>query len=143
LSCIIAEDEKHIATLATVKRYDTGMTLYYIPVRPLWQWMQSGQGNGITELITGIFAYLEQVVKIPFYTEQAVISHQYETLEQWVNDDQEEEEPYRQKQLDELYTMQNAGQKIYMQIIKPENLTQFENVVHQFQPTEDWQRIGQ
>jgi hypothetical protein len=140
LSCIIAGDKNRSATLATVKRYDTGMTLYYIPVRPLWQWMQSGQGNGITELITGIFAYLEQVVKIPFYTEQnSYLASQYETLEQWVNDDQEEDEPYRQIQLDELYTMQNAGQKIYMQIIKPENLTQFENVVTNFHATEDWQ----
>jgi hypothetical protein len=140
LSCIIAQDEKHIATLATVKRYDTGMTLYYIPVRPLWQWMQSGQGNGITELITGIFAYLEQVVKIPFYTQEAsYLGYQYETLEQWVNDDQEDE-PYREKQLDELYTLQNAGQKIYMQIIKAENLAQFESVVQGFHATEEWQQ---
>jgi hypothetical protein len=144
LSCIVAEDESHIATLATVKRYDTGMTLYYIPVRPLWQWMQSGQADSITELIIGVFAYLEQVVKIPFYTEQAsYLAMQYETLEQWINDDQEEEEPERQKQLDELYTMQNAGIKIYAQIINPENLKAFENVVQNFQPAEDWQKEWQ
>lgn len=140
LSCIIAEDENHRATLATVRLYDTGMTLYYIPVRPLWQWMQSEQSPQITELLICLFAYLEQVVKIPFYTEQAsYLGYQYETLEQWVNDDQEDE-PYWKKQLDELYTMQNAGQKIYMQIIKPENLTQFESVVTNFQATEDWQQ---
>lgn len=35
LECIIASDENHEATLTTVSRFDTGMCLYYIPVRPL------------------------------------------------------------------------------------------------------------
>ena len=139
LSCIIAQDEKHTATLATVKRFDTQMTLYYIPVRPLWHWMQSSQGERLSELIICMFAYLEQVVKMPFYTEQSsYLASQYETLEQWVNDEQEDE-PYRQRQLDEFYTMQNAGLKIYAQIIKPAYLTTFENVVRNFNPEEDWE----
>lgn len=142
LSCFVAEDEQHTATLATVKRYDTGMTLYYIPVRPLWQWMESGQYPQITELLICLFAYLEQVVKIPFYTEQGYLSYQYQTLEEWVNDDQEEDE-YHQVQLDELYLMQNAGQKIYMQIIKPESLSRFEIVIANFNASEDWLRDWQ
>jgi len=143
LSCIIAQDEEHIATLATIKRYDTGMMLYYVPVRPLWHWMQSSQGQRLSELIICLFAYLEQVVKMPFYTEQSsYLAGQYETLEQWVNDDQEDEAD-RDRQLDELYTMQNAGLKIYAQIIKPENLAQFENVVQNFNPQEDWEQDWQ
>jgi hypothetical protein len=141
LSCIIAEDEKHIATLATVKRYDTGMTLYYIPVRPLWHWVQCSQSQPLAELIIAMFAYLEQVVKVPFYTEQdSYLASQYETLEQWVNDDEEEDEPYRGKQLDELFTMQNAGKKIYTQIINPDRLVTFEKVVQDYHATEDWEQ---
>ena len=138
LSCIIAKDDKHIATLATVKRYDTGMTLYYIPVRPLWHWLQGSQSQPLAELLLCMFAYLEQVVRVPFYTEQdSYLASQYETLEQWVNDDQEDE-PYRQKQLDEFYVMQNAGLKIYAQIIDPQRLADFENVVQNFQCNESW-----
>ncbi len=139
LSCIVAKDDTHIATLATVKRFDTGMTLYYIPVRPLWHWVQCSQSQPLAELIICLFAYLEQVVKVPFYTEQgSYLASQYETLEQWVNDEQEDE-PYRDKQLDELYTMQNAGLKIYAQIINPQRLAAFESVVQNFQPRENWE----
>lgn len=138
LSCIIAEDDGHTATIATVKRYDTGMTLYYIPVRPLWQWMDSGVCSEITELLICLFAYLEQVVRIPFYTEEgSYLSYQYQILEDWVHDDQEDDE-HQQVQLDTLYTLQNAGQKIHLQILKPENLHRFEHVVTQFNPSEDW-----
>jgi len=140
LSCIIAGDDKHIATLATVKRYDTGMTLYYIPVRPLWQWMESGQAQQVTDLLFCVFAYLEQVVKVPYYTEQdTYLSYQYQTLEDWVNDDQEEEE-YQQRQLDELYTMQNSGLKVYAEIIRPDRLAQFDSVIEGFKATEEWEQ---
>jgi hypothetical protein len=140
LSCIIAKDDNHIATLATVRRFDTGMTLYYIPVRPLWNWVQCSQSQPIAELLICVFAYLEQVVKVPFYTEQdSYLASQYETLEQWVNDDIEDDETYRDIQRDELYTMQNAGLKIYAQIIKPQRLTDFEQVVKSFQCSENWQ----
>ncbi|MCW3120364.1 MAG: hypothetical protein JWM28_4446 [Chitinophagaceae bacterium] len=139
VSCIIAKDERHIATLATLKRFDTNMTLYYIPVRPLWHWVQCSQSQPLAELIIAVFAYLEQVVKVPYYTEQdSYLASQYETLEQWVNDDQEDEK-YRNIQLDELYTMQNAGLKIYQQIIEPQRLIDFERVVQNFQCKENWQ----
>jgi hypothetical protein len=139
LLCIIAKDEKHIATLATIKRFDTNMTLYYIPVRPLWRWMQREQHHELVALIISMFGYLEQVIKVPYYTEQdSYLASQYETLDQWVNDDQDEE-PYRQKQLDELYLMKNSGLKIYAQIIDPQRLATFESVVEGFAPLESWQ----
>jgi hypothetical protein len=144
LFCFIAKDDKHIATLATIKRFDTGMTLYYIPVRPLWNWVQCCQSQPIAELLICMFAYLEQVVKIPFYTEQdSYLASQYETLEQWVNDDTEDDEAYRDKQRDELYTMQNAGLKIYTQIINPQRLKLFEQVVRTFECRADWQHDWQ
>jgi len=141
LSCIIAKDDKHTATLATVKRFDTGMTLYYIPVRPLWQWMQSGHEQKVTVLLFCVFAYLEQVIKVPYYTEQdTYLSYQYQTLKDWINDDQQEEDEYRQQQLDELYTMHNSGLKVYAEIIKPDRLTNFENVVQGFKVNEEWEQ---
>jgi len=139
ISCIVAEDDRHVATLATVRRFDTGMTLYYIPVRPLWYWMQDKDSQPIADLIFGMFAYLEQVVRVPYYTEQdSYLASQYETLEEWVKDEQEDE-PYREKQKDELYTMRNSGLKIYAQIIDPKRLADFENVVQHFQAKEEWQ----
>jgi len=59
-------------------------------------------------------------------------THQYETIDQWVNDEQEEEqddENYRQEQLDELYTLQNAGIHIWRQVTNPHWLENMENII--------------
>lgn len=140
LECIIASDEQHIATLATVSRYDTGMNLYYIPVRPLWHWVQSGQGQKLAKLLLAICAYLHQVVQIPFYTEHGnYVGCQYQMIEDWINDEQEDEED-RQQQLDELYIMHNAGLKLYEQIRKPYYLELFASIVDNFQPVDEWEQ---
>ncbi len=140
LECIIASDEQHIATLATVSRYDTGMNLYYIPVRPLWHWVQSSQGQRLAELLLAICAYLHLVVQIPFYTENdSYVGCQYQMIEDWVNDDQEDEDD-RQQQLDELYILQNAGLKLYEQIRNPHYVEQFAHIVGNFRPVDSWEQ---
>ncbi len=140
LNCIIAKDEKHIATLATVEQYDTNMTLYYIPVRPLWYWVQSSQGQRIAELLLGVFAYLHQVVAIPFFAEpNSYLASQYEYIEQMVDEEEDDEPCHKEQLLDELYTLQNAGLKLYTQISNPHWLEQFENTVLNFHHAESWE----
>jgi PAS domain S-box-containing protein len=139
LHCIVAKDENHTATLATVKQYDTGMTLYYIPVRPLWHWVNSKEGTHIADLLLGIFAYLHQVVGIPFYSESgSYLASEYDYIEQMV-DEEQDEEPYRQKQKDELYVMKNAGIKLLKLINDKERLAQFEPAVLNFRHTDKWE----
>jgi hypothetical protein len=140
LECIIAGDERHTAILATVNRYDTGMCLYYIPVRPVCYWVQNSQSQKLAELLLSVFAYLHQVVRVPFYTEpDSYVGCQYQMMEDWVNDDQEDE-GYRDAQLDELYTMHNAGLKLHTQISKPEYVERFADTVGNFNPADDWEK---
>jgi hypothetical protein len=146
LDCIILKDEKHIATLATIRQFDTGATMYYIPVRPLWNWSNKAQQQPIAELVSAIFAYLVQVVKMPFYTEMdSYLGQQYGYIEQMILDeteDCEEDKEYRQVQTDELYTLQNAGLHIYRAITTPELLTRMEEIVSGYAHNEvrdnDW-----
>lgn len=139
LECIIACDEMHTATLATVSRYDTGMNLYYIPVRPLWHWVQSSQAQKLAELLLSVCAYLHQVVQIPFFTENgSYVGSQYQMMEDWVHDDEQEEEE-RQKQLDELYIRHNAGLKLHEQIRNPHYLEQFKHITENFCPVDNWE----
>ncbi len=140
LDCIIVSDEQHTATLATVSRYNTGMCLYYIPVRPLCYWVQNSQSQRLAELLLSVFAYLHQVVGVPFYTEQgSYVGCQYQMIEDWVNDDQEDE-GYRDEQLDELYILHNAGLKLHQQISKPEYLERFADIIKDFNPADDWEK---
>jgi hypothetical protein len=146
LDCIILKDEQHTATLATIRQFNTDMTLYYIPVKPLWNWIQQAKHQDITEVIIAVFAYLQQVVQVPFYTEQGSYLHnQYSYLDEMINEDienDEEEDAYRQEQLDELYTLQNAGIHLYRQISDPQKLEQMETTVLNYSNTEncneDW-----
>ena len=139
LQCILLQDDRHTATLATLTQFDTGMTLYYIPVRPVWHWVQSSEGQHISELLLGIFAYLHQVVGIPFFTDPgSYLASEYEYIEQMVEDEQDEE-PYRQKQKDEIYTLKNAGIKLHRLIEKPECLAAFEQTVLNFRHADTWE----
>jgi len=142
LDCFIACDDNHIATLATVSRYNTGTNLFYIPVRPLWHWVRSVEAQKLANLLLSVFAYLHQVVQIPFYTENgSYVGGQYQMIEDWVNDDQEDADD-RQSQLDELYTLHNAGLKLHEQIRNHFHLEQFENVVSDFRPVDGWEKDG-
>jgi hypothetical protein len=146
LDCIIIKDELHVGTLGTIRRYDTDMTLYYIPCKPLWNWVQQSQQQDIAELVMVIFAYLNQVVQIPFYTEQySFLKGQYEYIDEMINQDmvdEEEEMEYRQQQLDELYILQSAGMHLYREIIKPHWLEQMETIALKYSHAEkrdnDW-----
>jgi hypothetical protein len=139
MHCIVAKDERHTATLAIVRQYDTGMTLYYIPVRPLWHWVNSKEGKHIADLLLGVFAYLYQVVGIPFFSESgSYLASEYDYIEQMV-DEEQDEEPYRQKQKDELYVMKNAGLKLLKQIGEQERLAQFETTILNFRHTDKWE----
>jgi hypothetical protein len=67
--CMILEDKGKKAVLWVVKTFDLSHCLFYILVRAYWNWSQSAEQERITELVTVIFAYLHQVVDIPFYAE--------------------------------------------------------------------------
>ncbi|WP_158991721.1 hypothetical protein [Mucilaginibacter sp. L196] len=143
LDCIIGQDAQHNSTLATVSCMDTGTTLYFIPVRPYWRWAQCSQQQTIAELVLVIFAYLHQVVKIPFYTEDdSCLNGHYEMIEQWINDtygEEDNEQEYQDEQLDDLYTLRNAGTHIYRQLIHPHWLAQMETVILNYRHTDKWE----
>jgi len=115
LDCIILKDDAHEATLATISQFDTGRTLYYIPLKPLWKWVNDPEQNAVADVMLSIFAYLYQVVQIPIYTDySSFLGEQYRYTEDMINeemseDEDDEENAYRNSQLDELYSMQNSG----------------------------------
>jgi len=115
LDCVILQDDTHAATLATISRYDTGRTLYYIPFKPLWKWVNDSEQQAAANVVLAIFSYLYQVVQIPSYTDPyTFLGGQYRYVEDWINeeayeDEDDETKGYREEQLGELYQMQNSG----------------------------------
>ncbi|RCH56814.1 hypothetical protein DJ568_02875 [Mucilaginibacter hurinus] len=134
--CQILQDKRKKAVLSVIKTFDLSNCLFYIPVRAYWNWSQTAEKERITELVTVIFAYLHQVVEIPFYAESGTfLDYQYDTLEQWIYEAEdegntdEEEKGWRKQQEDTIYEMRRAGGHIMPVIKNPAWLTRMEEIV--------------
>jgi hypothetical protein len=138
LQTMIVQDKGKRSVLAVGKTLGMGYDLYYIPIRAYWKMAGSAQHQRQVELLSVIFAYLYQVVKLPFYAESGTYIHgQYDTLYNWVFDDDldegnPEEVEYHQLQEDTLYKLFQAGGHILPRIASPALLQNMERVVTAF-----------
>ena len=138
--CIIIRDEMHRATLATLQTYDTGRCIYYIPVRPLWRITQIAQQQPLAEMLLSVFAYLNQIVEIPYYRGNgSYLDCMYNTLEDWINEelDDDQEQEYRDDQNKDLKELTDAGEELYPLISNPFYLDNFETHIQNYQKAEN------
>jgi len=140
--CIIMKDGSHSATLAVLKRFDTGMCLYYIPVRPLWNVVQTAQQQPLAQMLLSVYAYLYQVANVPYYAEQdCYMFYQYETMQNWIDeadDEDEEEKPYRDEQNEILQTLNDAGNRLLTIIREKDCLTNWEASITAYRQSGNW-----
>lgn len=80
----IIQDEAHSACLATVKRVRMGMTLYYIPVEPLYRICQERKRKKEAGLLLSVFSYLYNVAGMPYFRGDSYMSYLYEMLQEWI-----------------------------------------------------------
>lgn len=143
LDCIILKDEIHEAVLATISQYDTGRMLYYIPLKPLSQWVAIAAQQAVAEVVLAIFAYLYQVAEVPLFSDfDTFLFDQYRYVEDMINEENyeyeneseengslSEEANYRRVQLDELYTLQNNGIQLGRLMAEKSRLERMEETV--------------
>ncbi len=151
--CVIINDKAKKAVLSVVKTLDLSLCLFYIPVRPYWKWLQNPEQKRISDLVTVVFAYLHQVVDIPFYAESgSFMDYQYDTLEQWIGETEdegmndEEDKAWRQQQEDTLYELKRAGGHIMPIIKNPDWLAKLERIIlayhHQDKEELEWELLA-
>lgn len=132
LECVIVKTEIQEAVLATAKTMRLN-GLYYIPVCGYWKLKNRVGMNAETETLLHLFAYLNQQAGVPFFQESGCfIDEQYDTLETWLSDMQDEdeqEEPYRQEQLNAMYELRKAGAHLMPEIQNPKLLTDFSEIL--------------
>lgn len=131
LQLVFLQDETHPACIATVKRYDTGTTLFYIPVYPLLKENKKACG-----LLQSIFAYLLQVVKIPYFRDSSsFLFYNYETICEWVHDEPGEwSDTEFHEIVAEFKSLKRNGDTIYRRINSPYHLQDFEKRLKNFNP---------
>ncbi|MGG7468656.1 hypothetical protein ACVVIH_07125 [Chryseobacterium arthrosphaerae] len=113
------------------ERYNTGATLYYIPVLPLYRLSKEKKYKKAFQLLLSVYSYLYHIVDIPYYRQEASYLYwMYDMLEQWAIEDDETEDAL--SLLAEIKQAEWIGDYIERKIYNPQNLQRFETRLHQF-----------
>lgn len=122
---ILADDT--MVKLATQHTYHTGMTLFYIPVLPLYRLLQNRKQKQNATLLLSVFAYLYHVAGIPYYRDDySKLTYYYECIEEGLMEGCEEDDT---DEKNSLYSACNAasyyGDCMHRKIYNPHQLNQF------------------
>ena len=113
------------------ERYDTGTTLYYIPIEPLYQMLHDPKRKRNAQLLISICSYLYHIADIPYFRqEDSYLYWMYEMHKEWVEQDEETEEAEAYKR--EFGKAELIGDCIEQKIFNPINLQVFERRLNSF-----------
>jgi hypothetical protein len=137
LHVLIIQDKDLSACIATAKIFDTGTTLYYIPVRPLFDLINNKSRKHVASLLLSIYSWLYRVIKVPFYTNiNNYVGSCYGSLESWYMD----EEVGNEEDIKEFEEMRQCGMAIERKIKNPSHLQLFERRIKRFIAVSDTER---
>ncbi|MGV4438743.1 hypothetical protein ACQ1PL_04495 [Ornithobacterium rhinotracheale] len=120
--------------LSVSEVYNTGMTLFYIPIEPLYFLLKSRKNKQLANLLLSVYSYYLRVINLPYYTEESdFLGYHYDILEEWIKEDFYNIEE-REQQLAKLKQTKYIGEIIYHKIMNEKNLYFFKNRLNQFKP---------
>jgi len=126
---LLQDNKKTI--LQSEERYDTGTTLYYIPIVPLYRMLQDKKRKKTSQLLLSVCSYLYHIANIPYYRqEDSYLYWIYEMHNDWIEDDYETEENEMQKS--ELRKAEQIGDKIEQKLFNRINVKVFDQRLKAF-----------
>lgn len=121
------------------ERYNTGATLYYIPVSPLYRLLHNKERKTNAHLLLSVCAYLYHIVDIPYYRQEASYLYwMYEMMNDWVEQDDYTEET--KGYLAEIKEAEFIGDFMEQRIYNRISLTVFEQRIEKFKVRNDFDR---
>ena len=113
------------------EKYNTGTTLYYIPIEPLYQMLHDPKRKRNAQLLVSVCSYLYHIADIPYYRqENSYLYWMYEMHKDWAEQDDETDETENCKQ--EFAKAELIGDCIEQRIFNPINLQVFEQRLNTF-----------
>ena len=113
------------------ERYNTGTTLYYIPVVPLFKMLKDPKRKKTAQLLLSVCSYLYHIAQIQYYRqEESYLYWLYEMMNDWVEQDEETEETESYKS--ELRNAEYIGDRIEQKLFNRTNLKVFEQRLNRF-----------
>ena len=119
------------------ERYNTGATLFYIPVASLYRMLHNRKRKRNAHLLLSVCAYLYHIADIPYYRQEASYLYwMYEMMNDWVEmDDQTEQTAVYLAEIKQAeYIGDFMEQRIYNRI----NLAVFEQRINSFKAKDDF-----
>jgi hypothetical protein len=113
------------------EKYDTGTTLYYIPIEPLYQMLHDPKRKRNAQLLISVCSYLYHIANIPYFRqEESYLYWIYEMHEDWLEQDDvtDETEVYKR----EFEKAELIGDCIEQKIFNNINLQVFEQRLNAF-----------
>lgn len=132
LKLVIIQNDSKAASIATLKIYDTGTTLYYIPEHPLYRLVNNKDRRA--PLLLSVYAYFLQVAKVPYYrNNDSFLGSCCEVIKEWIMDDPGNWSREELKEIMEgLALQENSGNRMLKKISSPVHLLQFFKRIRQF-----------
>jgi len=128
--------------LQAEETYNTGNTLYYIPIVPLYRLLQDRRTKMAAQLLLCTCAYLYQIAGIPYYTDDSsYLCWQYDMIRQWVENDPTDwgQESYNGNR-SQLNTAEHIGTVMQRRLWNPCHLNRFQDLATQFIPLDSFSR---
>lgn len=122
---------------------DTGTTLYYIPVEPLYWMSHDAWYKRNAKLLLSLFSYLYHIAEVPYYRQQdSYLYWMYEMHREWTEQDDEGEQ--RERFLHEFDRAEIIGDFIEKKIYNPISLRLFGQRLRSFKCRDafDWECLS-
>lgn len=119
------------------ERYNTGATLFYIPVASIYRMLHNRKRKRNAHLLLSVCAYLYHIADIPYYRqEDSYLFWMYEIMNDWVEQDDctDETAVYLAEIKQAEYIGDYMEQRIYNRI----NLNVFEHRINSFKAKDDF-----
>lgn len=121
------------------ERYNTGATLFYIPVASLYRMLHNHKRKRNAHLLLSVCAYLYHIADIPYYRqEDSYLYWMYEMMNDWVEQDDYTDEAA--VYLAEIKQAEYIGDYMEQRIYNHTNLTVFEQRINGFKVKDDFDR---
>ena len=137
----VVEQDNGEVQLKVTETLDTGNTLFYIPVIPLYHWHNKRQNRKTAELLLGVCAYFFYEAGVPYFRDpDTYMEGNYAMMQDWVDDDcgdmDSDDLNRHQSDLNRIY---HYGDRMERRVKSKTNLKKLAERVAVFTPANEFQ----
>ena len=126
----LIQDQKKIY-FTSEECYNTGQTLYYIPILPLYRLSKNKNRKQAVQLLQAVCSYLYHIVEVPYYRQQSsYLFWMYEMVAEWLTSDEENEDA--PIYLSEIKKAEQLGDFMEQKIYSHHHLSRFRERLKNF-----------